>query len=106
MAKSVKADDQPNQSIEVEKELERLKWNLGRVDLLVNNAGVFIPKPFTDYTSDDFRRMNETNLADLLCVAACSSANAPSEIWTRRQHHRFNCESANRGTAGKSRKPD
>jgi NADP-dependent 3-hydroxy acid dehydrogenase YdfG len=42
MAKSVKADDQPNQSIEVEKELERLKWNLGRVDLLVNTAGVFI----------------------------------------------------------------
>jgi NAD(P)-dependent dehydrogenase (short-subunit alcohol dehydrogenase family) len=26
----------------------------GRVDTLVNNAGVFIGKPFTDYTPDDF----------------------------------------------------
>jgi NAD(P)-dependent dehydrogenase (short-subunit alcohol dehydrogenase family) len=25
--------------------------NFGTVDLLVNNAGVFIPKPFTDYTA-------------------------------------------------------
>ncbi|MGC2001233.1 MAG: SDR family oxidoreductase, partial [Candidatus Acidiferrales bacterium] len=29
--------------------------NFGRVDLLVNNAGIFIPKPFTDYTPEDFR---------------------------------------------------
>ncbi len=27
----------------------------GRVDTLVNNAGVFIAKPFTDYTADDYR---------------------------------------------------
>jgi NAD(P)-dependent dehydrogenase (short-subunit alcohol dehydrogenase family) len=37
-------------------------FNFGRIDLLVNNAGVFIPKPFTEYTSEDFRRANETNL--------------------------------------------
>jgi NAD(P)-dependent dehydrogenase (short-subunit alcohol dehydrogenase family) len=36
--------------------------NFGRIDLLVNNAGVFIPKPFTEYTSEDFRRASETNL--------------------------------------------
>src|SRR5262249_3385953 len=36
--------------------------NFGRIDLLVNNAGVFIPKSFTEYTSEDFRRANETNL--------------------------------------------
>ena len=29
--------------------------NLGRIGLLVNNAGVFIPKPFTEYTAEDFR---------------------------------------------------
>jgi NAD(P)-dependent dehydrogenase (short-subunit alcohol dehydrogenase family) len=34
----------------------------GRIDLLVNNAGVFIPKPFTEYTSEDFQRAIETNL--------------------------------------------
>ena len=36
--------------------------NFGRIDLLVNNAGVFIPKPFTEYTSEDFQRAIETNL--------------------------------------------
>jgi NADP-dependent 3-hydroxy acid dehydrogenase YdfG len=34
----------------------------GRVDLLVNNAGICIPKPCTDSTSDDFRSMTATNL--------------------------------------------
>ncbi|OQW33418.1 MAG: 3-oxoacyl-ACP reductase [Nitrospira sp. SG-bin1] len=40
----------------------------GTVDLLINNAGVFIPKPFTDYTRDDFERLVSTNLAGFLYV--------------------------------------
>ena len=40
----------------------------GGVDLLVNNAGVFIPKPFTDYTTEDFERLVSTNLAGFLYV--------------------------------------
>jgi NAD(P)-dependent dehydrogenase (short-subunit alcohol dehydrogenase family) len=36
--------------------------NFKRIDLLVNNAGVFIPKPFTEYTTEDFRRASDTNL--------------------------------------------
>lgn len=35
----------------------------GSVDLLVNNAGIFIPKPFTEYTVEDFERLVSTNLA-------------------------------------------
>lgn len=34
----------------------------GRIDSLVNNAGIFIAKPFTDYTQDDFTAMLHTNL--------------------------------------------
>jgi NAD(P)-dependent dehydrogenase (short-subunit alcohol dehydrogenase family) len=34
----------------------------GRLDLLVNNAGIFIAKPFTDYTREDFARLVSTNL--------------------------------------------
>ncbi|MFZ4896582.1 SDR family NAD(P)-dependent oxidoreductase [Plantibacter sp. Mn2098] len=34
----------------------------GRIDSLVNNAGIFIAKPFTDYTQDDFAAMLHTNL--------------------------------------------
>jgi len=37
--------------------------HFGRIDTLVNNAGVFIPKPFVDYTSDDFAAMLSVNLA-------------------------------------------
>jgi len=35
----------------------------GRVDTLVNNAGIFIAKPFMDYTIDDFRAKIWTNVA-------------------------------------------
>jgi hypothetical protein len=36
--------------------------NFGTVDLLVNNAGIFIPKPFTEYTGEDFRRVPERRI--------------------------------------------
>src|SRR5213078_2812447 len=35
----------------------------GRVDTLVNNAGIFIAKPFTEYTGADFAHMLSVNLA-------------------------------------------
>jgi NAD(P)-dependent dehydrogenase (short-subunit alcohol dehydrogenase family) len=34
----------------------------GRLDLLVNNAGIFLAKPFTDYTAEDYARLVNTNL--------------------------------------------
>jgi NAD(P)-dependent dehydrogenase (short-subunit alcohol dehydrogenase family) len=43
----------------VKEALERF----GRIDSLVNNAGVFIAKPFTEYTADDFAAKISTNLA-------------------------------------------
>jgi NAD(P)-dependent dehydrogenase (short-subunit alcohol dehydrogenase family) len=43
----------------VERALERF----GRIDSLINNAGVYIGKPFTDYTSDDFAAITAVNLA-------------------------------------------
>ena len=35
----------------------------GRVDTLVNNAGVFVSKPFTDYTAEDYALVTGVNLA-------------------------------------------
>src|ERR1700694_836728 len=35
----------------------------GRIDTLVNNAGVFIAKPFTEYSEKDFATMIAVNLA-------------------------------------------
>ncbi len=34
----------------------------GRIDTLVNNAGVFIGKPFTDYTDEDYDAVTGVNL--------------------------------------------
>ena len=36
--------------------------NFGRIDLLVNNAGIFIPKPFTEYTEDDYNLVMNINV--------------------------------------------
>jgi NAD(P)-dependent dehydrogenase (short-subunit alcohol dehydrogenase family) len=41
----------------------------GKVDLLINNAGIFVPKPFTDYTEDDFENVISTNLAGFFFVS-------------------------------------
>jgi NAD(P)-dependent dehydrogenase (short-subunit alcohol dehydrogenase family) len=38
------------------------------IDVLVNNAGIFFTKPFTDYTADDFRSLVSTNLQGFLYV--------------------------------------
>lgn len=35
----------------------------GGLDLLVNNAGIFLAKPFTDYTAEDYAQLLSTNLA-------------------------------------------
>ena len=35
----------------------------GRLDIPVNNAGMFISKPFSDYTTDDYATVSEVNLA-------------------------------------------
>ena len=37
--------------------------HFGRIDLLVNNAGIYISKPFTDYTPEDFEAMISSNIA-------------------------------------------
>jgi NAD(P)-dependent dehydrogenase (short-subunit alcohol dehydrogenase family) len=38
------------------------------IDVLVNNAGIFFTKPFTDYTADDFKSLVSTNLEGFLYV--------------------------------------
>jgi NAD(P)-dependent dehydrogenase (short-subunit alcohol dehydrogenase family) len=35
----------------------------GRIDTLINNAGVFVSKPFTDYTAEDYAQVVGVNLS-------------------------------------------
>src|ERR1700733_3985885 len=39
----------------------------GRIDTLVNNAGTFVAKPFTDYTRDDYDAVTGENLTGIFC---------------------------------------
>ncbi len=51
----------------------------GALDLLVNNAGIFVAKPFTEYTQDDLSSLVATNLAGFVhCTQAALSVMAPS----------------------------
>jgi NAD(P)-dependent dehydrogenase (short-subunit alcohol dehydrogenase family) len=43
--------------------VEQALSRFGRIDSLVNNAGIFIGKRFTDYTEADFKNMLAVNLA-------------------------------------------
>ncbi len=40
----------------------------GSIDAVVANAGIFVVKPFTEYTADDFRALVSTNLAGFIYV--------------------------------------
>jgi NAD(P)-dependent dehydrogenase (short-subunit alcohol dehydrogenase family) len=41
----------------------------GSIDAIVANAGIFLLKPFTEYTADDFRALVSTNLAGFVYLA-------------------------------------
>ena len=38
------------------------------IDALVNNAGIFFAKPFTDYSADDFKSLASTNLEGFIYI--------------------------------------
>jgi NAD(P)-dependent dehydrogenase (short-subunit alcohol dehydrogenase family) len=42
--------------------------HFGSIDVLVNNAGIFYVKPFTDFTTDDFNALASTNLLGFLYI--------------------------------------
>jgi len=50
------------------KTVETAQSRFKSIDVLVNNAGVFFTKPFTDYTAEDFKSLLSTNVEGFLYV--------------------------------------
>jgi NAD(P)-dependent dehydrogenase (short-subunit alcohol dehydrogenase family) len=46
--------------------------NFGAVDILVNTAGIFLTKPFTDFTFEDFNALVSTNLLGFFYMTQCA----------------------------------
>ncbi|MBI3902448.1 MAG: SDR family oxidoreductase [Nitrosomonadales bacterium] len=62
---------------------ERAIAKFGKVDVLVNNAGIFNAKPFTQYTSDDLDNLVNTNLKGFVYATQA----AASHMSARKQGH-------------------
>ena len=61
-------DGDIGEAVTAEKIAETAVARFGSIDLLVNNAGVFFTKRFTEYTAEDFRSLVSTNLEGFLYI--------------------------------------
>src|SRR5947209_15550327 len=50
------------------KAVEAAIKHFGTIDVLVNNAGIFCTKPFTEFTTEDFNALVSTNLLGFLYI--------------------------------------
>jgi len=70
--------------------IQRAKEHFGRVDTLINNAGAFVPKPFTEYTESEFTTLLQVNLGGFFHI----SQKAIAEMLTRGSGHIVNITSS------------
>ncbi len=61
-------DGDIGQAATAEKLVEAAIQKFGSIDAVVNNAGIFSAKPFTDYSADDFRALVSTNLEGYIYI--------------------------------------
>src|ERR1700744_1668326 len=66
--KLVLIDGDIGQADTARKVVDAAVQKFGSIDALVNNAGIFMAKPFTDYTIDEFRALVSTNLEGYLHI--------------------------------------
>ena len=61
-------DGDIGQAATAEKVAQTTVSRFGSIDHLVNNAGIFSSKPFTDYTAEEFRSLVSTNLEGFIFI--------------------------------------
>ena len=54
--------------------VDQARDRFGRIDTLINNAGIYIGKPFTDYTLDDYAAITAVNLAGFFHITQLAIA--------------------------------
>ena len=83
--------------------MEQALDRFGRVDTLVNNAGVFIGKAFTDYTPQDFEAITAVNLAGFFHVTQRAIGQMVHQAVATSSTSRL-ASSTTRGAAGRPRR--
>ena len=59
--------------VEIQTAVEEISRTFGRIDALVNNAGIAIFKPLLEHTFDEWRQVMSVNLdGPFLCTQACA----------------------------------
>jgi NAD(P)-dependent dehydrogenase (short-subunit alcohol dehydrogenase family) len=66
--KLVLVDGDIGQAATAKKVVDTAVQKFGSIDAVVNNAGIFSAKPFTDYSADDFRALVSTNLEGYIYI--------------------------------------
>jgi NAD(P)-dependent dehydrogenase (short-subunit alcohol dehydrogenase family) len=61
-------DGDIGQAATAEKVAQAAMATFGSIDDVVNSAGIFSVKPFTDYTADEFRGFASTNLEGFIFI--------------------------------------
>ncbi|SFR29640.1 NAD(P)-dependent dehydrogenase, short-chain alcohol dehydrogenase family [Lentzea waywayandensis] len=83
VSRSIDASDDPevlairadlSQTGEGARVVQETLARFGRVDSLVNNAGIFVAKPFTEYTDEDFAAVTGTNLVGFFDITRAAVA--------------------------------
>ena len=98
-SRKIESTDQPN-LVEVAGDISQpetallviqtAKERFGRVDTLINNAGAFLPKPFTEYTESEFATLLQMNLGGFFHI----SQRAIAEMLRRESGHIVNITSS------------